>query len=60
MRMSAMFGLTLRRAPSNTEAAGHALLLRAGFVRQLASGIFSYLPLAKRTDAYPPLPGQPR
>ena len=49
MRMSTMFGLTLRRAPSNTEAAGHALLLRAGFVRQLASGIFSYLPLAKRT-----------
>jgi prolyl-tRNA synthetase len=49
MRMSTMFGLTLRRAPSNTEAAGHALLLRAAFVRQLASGIFSYLPLAKRT-----------
>src|SRR3712207_4581621 len=47
--MSTMFGLTLRRAPSNTEAVGHALLLRAGFVRQLASGIFSYLPLAKRT-----------
>jgi prolyl-tRNA synthetase len=44
-----MFGLALRRAPSNTEAVGHALLLRAGFVSQLASGIFSYLPLAKRT-----------
>jgi prolyl-tRNA synthetase len=44
-----MFGRTLRQAPSDTEAAGHALLWRAGFVRQLASGIFSYLPLARRT-----------
>ncbi len=49
MRMSRMFGRTLRQAPSETEAVGHALLLRAGFVNQLASGIFSYLPLARRT-----------
>ena len=47
--MSAMFGQTLRRAPSDTESAGHALLLRAGFVRRLASGIFSSLPLARRS-----------
>lgn len=49
MRMSRLFGRTLREVPSGTEVAGHGLLLRAGFVRQLAAGIFSYLPLAKRS-----------
>ena len=49
MRMSVIFGQTLRQAPSDTESVGHALLLRAGFVRRLASGIYSYLPLARRT-----------
>jgi prolyl-tRNA synthetase len=48
MRMSGMFGHTLRGNPSEAETEGHRLLLRAGFVRQLASGIFSYLPLAHR------------
>ena len=49
MRMSTMFGRTLREAPSDVEVASHGLLLRAGFIRQLAAGIFSYLPLAKRS-----------
>ena len=49
MRMSESFGRTLREVPSGTEVAGHGLLLRAGFVRPLAAGIFSYLPLAKRS-----------
>jgi prolyl-tRNA synthetase len=49
MRMSALFGRTLREVPSGTEVAGHGLLLRAGFVRPLAAGIFSYLPPAKRS-----------
>ena len=49
MRMSRLFGRTLRDVPSGTEVAGHGLLLRAGFVRQLAAGVFSYLPLAKRS-----------
>jgi prolyl-tRNA synthetase len=49
MRMSVLFGLTLREAPSGVEVASHGLLLRAGFIRQLAAGIFSYLPLAKRS-----------
>src|ERR687889_2336925 len=49
MRMSEMFGRTLREAPSSVEVAGHGLLLRAGFIRQLAAGVFSYLPLAKRS-----------
>src|SRR5919107_1418044 len=51
MRMSEMFGRTLREAPSGVEVEGHRLLLRAGFVRQLATGVFSYLPLAKRSIA---------
>jgi prolyl-tRNA synthetase len=47
--MSKMFGRTLRQAPSGVEVEGHKLLLRAGFVRQLAAGVFSYLPLARRS-----------
>src|ERR687893_2053890 len=49
MRMSTMFGRTLRESPSDMEVASHRLLLRAGFFRQLAAGIFSYLPLAMRS-----------
>jgi prolyl-tRNA synthetase len=49
MRMSMLFGRTLREAPSGVEVESHGLLLRAGFIRQLAAGIFSYLPLAKRS-----------
>lgn len=49
MRMSKLFSQTLREAPNDAEVESHRLLLRAGFIRQLASGIFSYLPLARRT-----------
>jgi prolyl-tRNA synthetase len=49
MRMSTQFGSTLRKAPSGVEVASHGLLLRAGYIRQLAAGIFSYLPLAQRS-----------
>ncbi len=45
MRMSRMFGETLREAPAGIESAGHQFLLRAGYMRPLAQGIFSYLPL---------------
>jgi prolyl-tRNA synthetase len=48
MRMSHLFSQTLRQAPSEAEVSSHQLLLRAGFIRQLAAGIFSYLPLARR------------
>ncbi len=48
MRMSRLFSQTLREAPADAEVESHRLLLRAGFIRQLASGIFSYLPLARR------------
>ncbi|NWG18057.1 MAG: proline--tRNA ligase [Chloroflexi bacterium] len=49
MRMSRLFSQTLREAPGDAEIASHQLLLRAGFIRPLAAGIFSYLPLARRT-----------
>ncbi len=48
MRMSQLFSQTLREAPAEAEVVSHQLLLRAGFIRPLASGIFSYLPLARR------------
>lgn len=49
MRLSQMFGVTLREAPADTDTIGHSFLLRAGYVRQLASGIFTNMPLAQRT-----------
>jgi len=49
MRMSKMFSQTLRTAPSDAKTVGHQWLERAGFIRQLAAGIYSYLPLAKRS-----------
>src|SRR5947209_6406339 len=48
MRWSHFFIPTLREDPADAEVASHRLLLRAGFVRQLAAGIYSYLPLAQR------------
>jgi prolyl-tRNA synthetase len=44
-----MFSQTLREAPSDAQIISHQLLERAGFIRQLAAGIFSYMPLAKRS-----------
>jgi len=44
-----MLGETLRDPPAGVESAGHQWLLRAGYVRQLAQGIFSYLALGQRT-----------
>ncbi len=49
MKMSTMFSQTLREVPSEAETPGHQLLLRAGFIRQLAAGIFTYMPLARRS-----------
>ncbi len=51
MRLSRLFGQTLREAPADALVPGHQLLLRAGLIRQLTSGIFSYLPLARRSLA---------
>lgn len=49
MRMHQLFGRTLRQAPSGADAPNHRLLERAGFIRQIAAGIFAYLPLARRS-----------
>ncbi|MGA8207923.1 MAG: proline--tRNA ligase [Candidatus Dormiibacterota bacterium] len=49
MRVSQLFGATRRSAPTD-ELVSHQLLLRAGFVQQLATGIFSYLPVGWRTE----------
>jgi prolyl-tRNA synthetase len=48
MRWSEFFIPTLREVPADAEVISHRLLLRAGMVRQLAAGIYSYLPLAQR------------
>jgi prolyl-tRNA synthetase len=48
MHLSRLFSLTLRENPTEAEVASHQLLVRAGFIRQLGAGIFSYLPLAYR------------
>ncbi|MEX2230312.1 MAG: proline--tRNA ligase [Dehalococcoidia bacterium] len=50
MRMSRLFGRTLREAPGDAETAGHALLLRGSFIDQLMSGVYSYLPLGWRVE----------
>ncbi|MFW6261317.1 MAG: proline--tRNA ligase, partial [Spirochaetota bacterium] len=46
--MSQLFGQTLREAPADVEVASHRLLLRSGCIRQLGTGIFSYMPLGWR------------
>jgi prolyl-tRNA synthetase len=48
MRMTQLFAQTLREVPVEAEAPSHQLLLRAGYIRQLAAGVFSYLPLGRR------------
>ncbi|MBV9849729.1 MAG: proline--tRNA ligase [Armatimonadetes bacterium] len=45
MRATQLFAPTLREAPKDAELVSHRLLLRGGFIRPLASGVYSYLPL---------------
>jgi prolyl-tRNA synthetase len=49
MRQSQLLGRTLRETPKDAQTAAHALLLRAGYMQQLAAGIYIYLPLLLRT-----------
>lgn len=49
MRMSQLFGQTLREAPTDAQTPGHQFLVRAGYIRQMAAGIYTVMPLAKRT-----------
>lgn len=49
MRFSQLLIPTLKETPSEAEVVSHQLLLRAGFIRKLSSGIYSYLPLGLAT-----------
>ena len=48
MRLSKLFFQSLRETPAEAEVASHQLLLRAGLIRQVTSGIFEFLPLGMR------------
>lgn len=48
MKMSKLFVQTLREFPNDAEAISHKLLVRAGFIKKLANGIYTYMPLAQR------------
>ena len=49
MRVSQLFGKTLRDTPADVEIASHRLMLRAGLIHQVAAGIYAYMPLAYRS-----------
>jgi prolyl-tRNA synthetase len=49
MRVSSLHIPTVKEAPKEAEIPSHALLLRAGYIRKQAAGIYSYLPLSMRT-----------
>ena len=48
MRLSRLFGRTLRDTPAEAKLISHQLSLRAGLIRQLAAGLYTYLPLGWR------------
>ncbi len=48
-RWTQLFIPTLRESPAEAEVASHKLLLRAGYIRQVGAGIYSYLPLGQRS-----------
>ena len=48
MKMSKLFVQTLREFPSDAEVISHKMLVRAGYIRKLTSGVYSYLPLMWR------------
>ena len=45
LKMSTLFLRTLRDDPADAEVASHRLLVRAGYIRRIAAGIYSWLPL---------------
>ena len=48
MRLTRLFVPTLREVPAEAEVVSHKLLLRAGMIRQVARGIYDFLPLGVR------------
>src|SRR4030042_2339008 len=51
MRFSRMLIPTLKETPAEAEAISHKLLLRAGMIRKVTSGIYNYLPLGRKVLA---------
>ncbi|MFZ4515213.1 MAG: proline--tRNA ligase [Acidimicrobiia bacterium] len=51
MRMSQLFLRTLREDPADAEVVSHKLLVRAGYIRRIASGVYAWLPLGQRVLA---------
>jgi prolyl-tRNA synthetase len=49
MRQTRHVGKTMREVPKDAQTAAHALMLRAGYIRQLSAGVYIYLPLLLRT-----------
>ncbi len=48
MRLSRLFGKTLREVPSDADTISHQLLLKSGMINQLTTGVYSFLPLGRR------------
>ncbi len=48
MRLSKLFGKTLRQVPAEADLISHQFLLKAGMIHQVAAGVYSYLPLGWR------------
>jgi prolyl-tRNA synthetase len=48
MRASQFFVSTLKEAPADAEVVSHQLMLRAGFIKRLSAGIYTYMPMGLR------------
>ena len=48
MRVSQFFISTLKEAPSEAELPSHILMMRAGYIKKLASGLYTWMPLGLR------------
>src|SRR5512139_710115 len=48
MKQSRLIGRTLREVPKDAQTAAHALMLRGGYIQQLAAGVYIYMPLLLR------------
>ena len=48
MKASAFFIATLKEAPADAEVASHQLMMRAGMIKRLSAGIYSYMPMGLR------------
>ena len=52
-KMSKLYAPTLKEDPTDAEIASHKLLLRAGMIRKLTSGIYTWLPLGLQSGLWP-------